>query len=62
MKLADDEHRAQLLAIFLMDTPLEFTLVDILELQAVLKKLNKSFVANLKWQDQWTIDFFFKSI
>ena len=31
-----------------MDNPLDFTLANIMKLQAILEKLNKIFVANLK--------------
>ena len=61
MKLGNAQHHAQLLATLLMDNPLEFTPAYIMKLQAISKKLNKIFVAKLKWQHQQTIDSFFKS-
>ena len=61
VKLADAQHHAQLLATFFMDNPLEFTPANVMKLQAISEKLNKIYVANLKWQHQWTIDSFFKS-
>ena len=52
VKLTDAQHHAQLLATFLMDNPLEFTRTNVMKLQAISKK----------WQHQWTIESFFKSI
>ena len=45
-----------------MDNSIEFTPIYVMKLHAISEELNKIFVANLKWQHQWTIDFFFKSI
>lgn len=42
------QHHTQLLPISLMHNPLEFILVDIVKLEAILKKLSNIFVANLK--------------
>ena len=50
-----------LLATFFMDNSLDFTPAYLMKLQGILEKLNKIFVANLKWQHQRTIDSFFKS-
>ena len=44
MKLADAQHHAQLLATFLMDNRLEFTLIDVMKLHAISEKLNKIFL------------------
>jgi hypothetical protein len=35
-----------------MDNSLDFTPVDLMKLQGILEKLNKIYVANLKWQHQ----------
>ena len=62
LKLAIAQHHAQLLAMFVMDNPLiEFTHANKMKLHAISKKLNKSFVTDLKWQHQWIINSFFKS-
>jgi hypothetical protein len=60
MKLTDAQQHAQLLATFFMDNSLDFTPIDPMKLQGMLEKLNKIFVANLKWQHQRTVDSFFK--
>ena len=57
VKLTD----AQLLATFFMDNSLDLTPAYLMKLQGILQKLNKIFVANLKWQHHRTIDSFFKS-
>jgi hypothetical protein len=61
VKLTDAQQHAQLLATFFMDNSLDFTPADLMKLQGILEKLNKIYVANLKWQHQRTIDSFFKS-
>ena len=61
-KLANAQHRAQLLATFFFMNPLEVNLADAMKLQAIMEKLNKIYVVNLKWQHQQTIDSFLKSI
>jgi hypothetical protein len=35
-----------------MDNSLDFTPANLIKLQGILEKLNKIFVANLKWQHQ----------
>jgi hypothetical protein len=60
VKLTDAQQHAQLLATFLMDNSLDFTPIDPMKMQGILK-LNKIFVANFKWQHHRTIDSFFKS-
>ena len=57
VKLADAQHYSCLFATLLMDNPLEIALANVMKLQAILEKLNKIFVANLKR----TIDSFFKT-
>jgi hypothetical protein len=44
-----------------MDNSLDFTPAYMMKLQGILEKLNKIYVANLKWQHQRTIYSFFKS-
>jgi hypothetical protein len=61
VKLTDAQQHAQLLATFFMDNSLDFTSAYLMKLEGILEKLNKIFVANLKWQHQRTIDSFFKS-
>jgi hypothetical protein len=61
LKLTDAQQHAQLLATYSMENSLDFTPADLIKLQGILEKLNKIYVANLKWQHQWTIDSFFKS-
>ena len=56
--MVDAQHYAQLSATFSMDNPFKFTPTYIM---AILEKLNRLFVINLKWQHQHTIDSFFKS-
>jgi hypothetical protein len=60
VKLMDAQQYGQLLATFFMDNSLDFTPTYLMKLQGILKKLNKIFVANLKWQHQRTIYSFFK--
>ena len=61
VKLTDAQQRAQLLATFFINNSLDFTPIDLMKLQGMLEKLNKIYVANLKWQHQRTNDSFFKS-
>jgi hypothetical protein len=61
VKLTDAQQYAQLLATFFMDNSLDFTPANMMKLQGILEKLNKIYVANLKWQHQRTIYSFFKS-
>jgi hypothetical protein len=61
VKLTDAQQHAHLLATFFMDNSLDFAPADLMKLQGILEKLNKIYVANLKWQHQRTIDSFFKS-
>ena len=58
VKLTDAQQHAQLLATFFYG---QFTPADLMKLHGILEKLNKIYVANLKWQHQRTIDSFFKS-
>ena len=60
VKLTDAQQHAQLIATFFMDNSLDFTPANLMKLHGILEKLNKIYVANLKWQHQWTIysDFF----
>ena len=44
-----------------MDNPLEFTHANVMKLQVISEKLNDIYVANSKWQYQWTVDSSFKS-
>ena len=44
-----------------MDNSLDFIPADLMKLQGIIEKLNKIFVANMKWQHQQTIVSFFKS-
>jgi NADH/NAD ratio-sensing transcriptional regulator Rex len=55
------QQHAQLLVTFFMDHSLDFTPAYLMKLQGILEKLNKIYVANLKWQHQRNIDSFFKS-
>ena len=48
VKLADDQHHAQLLATLCMDNSLEFPPTNVMELHAILEKLNKIYVIDLK--------------
>jgi hypothetical protein len=61
VKLTDAQQHAQLLATFFMENSLDFTPADMMKSQGILEKLNKIYVANLKWKHQQTIDSFFKS-
>jgi hypothetical protein len=61
VKLTDAQQHAHLLATFFMDNSLDFTPANLMKLQGILEKLNKIYVANLKWQHQRTIDSFFNS-
>ena len=60
VKLANAQPHAQLLATFLMDNPLQFTPPYVTKQHATLEKLNKIFVANMKWQHQRPIDSFYE--
>jgi hypothetical protein len=50
VKLTDAQQHAQLLTTFFMHNSLYFTPANMMKLQGILEKLNKIYVANLKWQ------------
>jgi hypothetical protein len=52
VKLMDAQQYAQLLATFFMDNSLDFNPAYMMKLQGILEKLNKIYVANLKWQQK----------
>ena len=63
VKVEDAQHHVQLLATFsFINNPLDFPQAYIMKLQVISENLDKTFVANLKWQHQRTIDFFFISM
>ena len=62
IKLHQVHEYAQLLSIFLVQRPLEFSVVDVMNMQSFMNKLNKMSIFGINKHHHKTIDLYFHSV
>ena len=62
VKLPQAREYAQLLSNFAMEHPSEFSVVDVMNMQSFMDKLNKMSISNINKHHQKTIDSYFRSV